>query len=362
MEPVVFIPLALVAIFALAIPARWRYRRPVRLAVVAALAVLFVNYVSWRIPVTVLPASTLDAQGILVWTLFAIELLAWFDSALLFAALARRTDRSPEADLHEARLRALAPAEHPDIDVFITTYTESIEVLERTIIGATAIDWPAERIKIWVLDDGRRDWLRKYCDEHQVGYMTRPDNLHAKAGNVNAAIPRTSGEFFAIFDADFIPQRNIFYRMVGFFEDPRIGIVQAPHNFFNHDPMQANLALRRTLPGDQRLFFDEIMPGRDGWDCAFCCGSNSITRRRAIEAVGNALPTVSITEDMLLTMALLRKGYVTRYLNERLAIGLAPESLEALFVQRARWAQGALQILYLKERGRSGRAWGWSPA
>ena len=179
--------------------------------------------------------------------------------------------------------------------------------------------------------------------------MIRPDNLHAKAGNVNAAIPRTSCEFFAIFDSDFIPQRNIFYRMVGFFEDPRIGIVQAPHNFFNHDPMQANLALRRTLPGDQRLFFDEIMPGRDGWDCAFCCGSNSITRRRAIEAVGNALPTVSITEDMLLTMALLRKGYVTRYLNERLAIGLAPESLEALFVQRARWAQGALQILYPKE-------------
>ncbi|MHA1529499.1 MAG: PilZ domain-containing protein, partial [Alphaproteobacteria bacterium] len=130
---------------------------------------------------------------------------------------------------------------------------------------------------------------------------------------------------------------------------PRIGIVQAPHNFFNHDPMQANLALRRSLPGDQRLFFDEIMPGRDGWDCAFCCGSNSLTRRRAIEAVGNALPTVSITEDMLLTMTLLRAGYVTRYLNERLAIGLAPESLEALFVQRARWAQGALQILYLKE-------------
>ncbi|MEE8456080.1 MAG: glycosyltransferase [Limibaculum sp.] len=349
MEPVVFVPLALVAIFALAFPARLRHRRPVRIAVVAALGVLFLNYVTWRIPVTVLPAATLDAQGILVWSLFAIELLAWLDSAILFAALARRTDRSPEADAHEARLRALRPAELPDIDVFITTYNETIEVLERTIVGATAIDWPAERLKIWVLDDGKRDWLRRYCAEHRVGYLTRPDNRHAKAGNVNAAIRRTSGEFFAIFDADFVPQRNIFYRMVGFFADPRIGIVQAPHNFFNHDPMQANLALRRTLPGDQRLFFDEIMPGRDGWDCAFCCGSNSVTRRRAIEAIGNAMPTSSITEDMLLTLTLMRAGYVTRYLNERLAIGLAPESLDALFVQRARWAQGALQILYLKE-------------
>ena len=128
MEPVVFVPLALVAIFALAFPERLRHRRSVRIAVVAGVGVLFVNYISWRIPVTVLPAATLDAQGILVWTLFAIELLAWFDSALLFAALARRTDRSPEADVHEARLRALAPAEHPDIAVFITTYNESIKV------------------------------------------------------------------------------------------------------------------------------------------------------------------------------------------------------------------------------------------
>jgi cellulose synthase (UDP-forming) len=288
-------------------------------------------------------------QSALVWILFGIEALAWLDAVILFAALCRRTKRSGEADRHEARLRATPAKELPDIDVFITTYNEPFEVLERTITGATAIDWPADRLSLWVLDDGRREWLRDYCTEHRVGYLTRPDNAHAKAGNINAAIPRTQGEFFAIFDADFIPQRNIFYRMIGFFADPDVGIVQAPHSFFNHDPMQANLALRRTLPGDQSLFFDEIMPGRDGWDCAFCCGSNSITRRTAIGEIGNALPTGSITEDMLLTLALLRKGYVTRFLNERLAIGLAPESLDAFFVQRARWARGALQILYLRE-------------
>ena len=59
------------------------------------------------------------------------------------------------------------------------------------------------------------------------------------------------------------------------------------------------------------------------------------------------LPTELITEDMLLTITLLRKGYVTRYLCERLAFGLAPESVEAFFVQRQRWARGAMQILYL---------------
>jgi cellulose synthase (UDP-forming) len=135
---------------------------------------------------------------------------------------------------------------------------------------------------------------------------------------------------------------------MGLFDDPAVGIVQIPHNFFNHDPMQTNLSLQDALPDDQRLFFDAIMPGRDGWDCAFCCGSNSITRRAAIEAVGGGLPTGSITEDQLLTLAMLRKGFVTRYLNERLAIGLAPESLSAFFVQRARWARGGIQILFLR--------------
>ena len=75
-----------------------------------------------------------------------------------------------------------------------------------------------------------------------------------------------------------------------------------------------------------------------------------MTRRAALRAIGDALPTGSITEDMLLTMTLLRKGYVTRYLCERLAFGLAPETVDAFFVQRQRWARGAMQILYLAER------------
>jgi cellulose synthase (UDP-forming) len=90
------------------------------------------------------------------------------------------------------------------------------------------------------------------------------------------------------------------------------------------------------------------MPHRDGWDAAFCCGSNSVTRRTALESIGGGLPTASITEDMLLTLTLLRKGYVTRYLCEQLAFGLAPENVNAFLVQRQRWARGAIQILYLR--------------
>src|SRR5207253_652108 len=130
------------------------------------------------------------------------------------------------------------------------------------------------------------------------------------------------------------------------FHDAKIGIVQAPHTFYNQDPMQTNLALHKAIPDDQRFFFEAIMPSRDAWDAAFCCGSNSVTRRAALRQVGDALPTTSITEDMMLSLTLLRKGYVTRYLCERLAVGLAPENTRAFFVQRQRWARGAMQILF----------------
>jgi cellulose synthase (UDP-forming) len=303
------------------------------------------RYLEWRLFDTVLPAQGAWYEVGWVWFCFAIELVALVDAFILYLTFLRTTDRRPEADRHEARLRTLPPDQLPSVDVYVPTYNESLEVLEKTITGALCLDYP--NFKLWVLDDGRRPWLKEFCEAKGVGYLTRPDNSHAKAGNINHALTKTDAEYVAIFDADFIPQRNFLMRTIGFFSDPKIGIVQVPHAFYNHDPMQANLALRKTLPDDQRFFFEAIMPSRDGWDAAFCCGSNSITRRAALRAVGDALPTESITEDMLLSLTLLRNGYVTRYLCERLAFGLAPESLNAFFVQRQRWARGAIQILYL---------------
>lgn len=305
------------------------------------------RYLHWRLFETVLPADGGAVEVGWVWFCFAIEILALGDACILYLGFLRTTDRREEADRHEARLRAAPAASLPSVDIFIPTYNEPFEVVEKTIVGALAIDYPNARV--WVLDDGRRAWLKAFCDAKGAGYITRDNNAHAKAGNINHALTLTDAEYVAVFDADFIPQRNFLMRTLGFFEDPSVGIVQVPHAFYNHDPLQANLALRKTLPDDQRFFFEAIMPSRDGWDAAFCCGSNSITRRAAIRSVGDALPTGSITEDMLLSMALLRQGFVTRYLCERLAFGLAPESIKAFFVQRQRWARGALQILYLPE-------------
>lgn len=320
--------------------------RIARLVLPAAVALIVAHYLAWRF------AATLDGPGItaldrvFIHAFLGVELLALADGMILMLLLARRRDNSAEADRHERVLAAADPASLPAVDVFIATYNEPIEVLERTIVAALALDWP--NLAVWVLDDGRRDWLRRWCAERGARYLTRPDNKGAKAGNINAALARTDAPFVLVLDADFAPRANFLRRTMGFFADPRVGIVQAPHAFFNPDPMQQNLALHRVLPDDQRLFFDVIMPARDAWDAAFCCGSNGVIRRAALAAIGGRLPEGSITEDMLLTLVMLRKGYVTRYLNETLALGLAPESTDAFFVQRARWARGAIQILHLR--------------
>lgn len=325
----------------------WSRDRPVRTALVCAgFLALLGNYLWWRLTETVLAAEGLSFGTVFVWTVFLCELWLWYETLALSLILLRRTDRTPEADAHEARLRRMAPEDLPAVDVMIATYNEPLDVLEKTIAGALALDWPRDRLNIHVLDDGRRDWLAKYCRDRGINHLTRADNAHAKAGNLNAAFARTSAPFILVLDADFVPQRRMLMRAIGFFDDPGIGIVQMPHYFFNDTPLQANMDMRATLPDEQRFFFDTIQPGRDGWGCAFCCGSNGIIRRAALDAIGGAMPTESITEDMLLTMAMLRKGYITRYLSERLAVGLAPETLDAYFVQRGRWAQGGIQLLY----------------
>jgi len=329
---------AMLAIFALA-PSRPAWSRA---AVSALVMLLLARYLCWRVSFLPRLADLGDA-----WKLFCfgIEALFAFDTFVLFLLLSRRVDRSPEADRHEARLRQFPPRRLPAVDVFIPTYNEGIDVLERSIVGALGIDYP--NLTVWVLDDGRRDWLRDFCARKGARYIRRATNAHAKAGNINHALGLTSGEFVAIFDADFVPHRNFVYRTLGFFEDAAIGCVQTPQHFFNKDPIQLNLGLDRVWPDEQRFFFHTIMPSRDAWGAAFCCGSCTLIRRAALDAIGG-IPTDSVTEDILASLVMIRRGYRTIYLDEQLSLGLAPESIEGFFVQRQRWCRGNIQLVFLR--------------
>lgn len=314
----------------------------VRLVVTLVPAVLLVPYLVWRVGSTL---QATDAQGwqaqAWIWAVGLIELLALLEVGTFLLIMSRINTRSAQADAADGA----AVLGQPEVDVFIPTYNEPLDVLEKTILGAQAIDYPNKTV--WVLDDGRRDWLQAYCARQGVRYLTRPDNKHAKAGNLNHALQHARGAFVAVFDADFVPSRGFIRRTLGLFVDDTVGIVQTPQHFYNKDPIQTNLGLMQDYPDEQRLFFDQMAASRDAWDASFCCGSCSIMRRQALDAAGG-IPTESITEDLLTTLVMLRQGYRTVYLNERLSMGLAAESIEGFFVQRERWCRGAIQSLFLR--------------
>lgn len=334
-----YIPLLLVAGFFLMVWDAPRNQIKTRQMVCLIPALLCVQYLSWRLFSTVWPDNEDSAWAqSWIWGVWGIEVLAFIEVAVFLLIMSRTNTRSEEADQHQM------PSPLPEVDIFIPTYNEPLDVLEKTIVAAAAVDYPHKTV--WVLDDGKRDWLRQFCEEAGVRYLTRADNLHAKAGNMNHALGHAQGQFIAVFDADFVPSKNFIRRTLGFFSDPTIGIVQTPQHFYNKDPIQTNLGLMQIYPDEQRLFFDQMAASRDAWQAAFCCGSCSIMRRQAVDAIGG-IPTESITEDLLTTLVMLRQGYQTIYLNERLSMGLAAESIEGFFVQRERWCRGAIQSLFL---------------
>ena len=199
--------------------------------------------------------------------------------ALFF--LTRTKDRTPEASANVPWLKSLP--EQPLVDVLICTYNEEEAILERTIIGALGIDYP--RYRLWVCDDGRRPWLKALCERHSCGYLTRPDNRHAKAGNINNALKhlatlRSSRSSFPSSMPTSSPNRSFLTRAVSLMREPDVGVVQTPQHFFNPDPIQTNLNLARVWPDEQRFFFDIVMPSKDAWNGAFCCGTSSVLRFR----------------------------------------------------------------------------------
>jgi cellulose synthase (UDP-forming) len=213
------------------------------------------------------------------------------------------------------------------------------------VIAAREIRLPH---RTWVLDDGRRDEVRQMCEELGVGYLTRDSNEHAKAGNINAALARTDGEFVVVLDADFIALPDLLERTLGHFEqDDRLAFVQLPQTFYNVDSVQ-HVGRSRTGWHEQSLFYDVIQPGKNRWNAAFWCGSPAVIRRAALEAVGGAA-TSTITEDILTSMRLHAAGWNSLYHDEVLAVGIAPGDLDGFRTQRLRWAQGSMQILRSRE-------------
>jgi cellulose synthase (UDP-forming) len=242
-------------------------RQQLVLRVVVVLTLLLgVNYIAWR---------WLDSVNWSAWWI-AVPLVIAETYSLIDVALFGMT-------MWKARRREDPPAPAPGItvDVFVTTYNEPVELVLRTAEAARDITYPH---RTWVLDDGSRPDLAAAARAAGVGYIERSEDWtdrprHAKAGNLNNALFQTDGEFLLILDADQIPEPEILDRVLGYFDDPAVALVQTPQFF-------TNVTSADPLGSQAPLFYGPIQQGKDGWNAAFFCGSNAVLRRDALMQLG----------------------------------------------------------------------------
>jgi len=235
------------------------------------------------------------------------------------------------------RRRLLAGEVTPTVDVFITVYGEPLEIVLGTVRAARDMRVPH---KTWVLDDGDSDELRDAAAAEGVGYLRRKVHDHAKAGNVNAALRRTTGDFVLILDADHVPSPEFLVRALPHMQDPLVAFVQTPQAF----PSAKGLIAVGTAEA-QRIFYELVMPGKNNFNAVFCVGTNVIFRRAALEEIGG-MYTASNSEDIWTSLELHRRGWRSWFVAETLARGLAPDNLLSYFKQQFRWSYGGFEVLF----------------
>ncbi|MBD1829199.1 glycosyltransferase [Microcoleus vaginatus GB1-A2] len=331
----VLVSAALAAIKISPQPQKWS-----RAVVVAIVLALTIRYVLWRSLATLNLSDPLN--GIFSLGLFFLEMLMVFTTSIQLYLMLKVKDRRREADCMAVAVEAGNFA--PRVDIFIPTYNEPAFILRRTVIGCQALDYANK--KVYLLDDTKRPEIKLLAKELGCEYITRPDNIHAKAGNINHATALTNGELIVVFDADFIPTKNFLTRTVGFFQNSQIALVQTPQSFYNHDPIARNLGLENVLAPEEEVFYRQIEIIKDSADSVVCCGTSFVVRRSALETAGG-LVTDSICEDYFTGIRLSATGYRLVYLDEKLSAGLAAENIEAHLTQRFRWARGTLQAFFI---------------
>lgn len=222
-----------------------------------------------------------------------------------------------------------------EVDVFITACGEEIRLVERAVVACIKMNG---RFQVWLLDDGNDPQLARLANNYQIHYLTREGHQDKKAGNINHALQKTTGEIVVIFDIDHAPHPNFLERTVGYFSNPNIGFVQVMLTFENENAgWVASAAAESSLD-----FYNPTSIGTDGLWSATLIGSNALIRRKALASIGGYKP--GLAEDLATSIALHAAKWQSIYVEEPLAPGLAPPDLGAWFTQQLKWSRGVFEI------------------
>lgn len=291
-------------------------------------------YLIWR---TFYSLPTINLISIIAGIILLITEWAGYLQSIVFSIVSWKPYKRKEVPLSTFE-------KLPTVDIFIATYNEPIDLLKRTVAGCTLITYPKELLNIYICDDGRRESVKQLAADFSVHHITRTENKHAKAGNLNHAMLHSKGDIIVTMDADMIPRANFLERTIGYFSKNNVVFVQAPQVFYNADPFQYNLFFEDNIANEQDFFMRQLEEGKDRFNATMYVGSNALFRRTALEEIGG-FATGVITEDMATGMLLQANKWETIFVNETLAVGLSPETFSDLLKQRDRWCRGNIQVV-----------------
>ncbi|HEX4054540.1 MAG TPA: glycosyltransferase [Tepidisphaeraceae bacterium] len=236
--------------------------------------------------------------------------------------------------------------ELPRVTVQLPMYNEQV-VAERIIEATCQIDYPREKFEIQVLDDSTDDSARiarETCEKwaakgYPVKYIHRADRKGYKAGALAEGLPQASGEFIAIFDADFLPPRDILYNVMDYFTDDKVGLVQVRWDHLNRDA--SLLTKSQAIFLDGHFVIEHTARNRSGRFMHFN-GTAGVWRRKTIEDAGG-WEHDTLTEDLDLSYRAQMKGWQFVYLPQFCAPAELPPEMIGFKQQAHRWTKGSVQ-------------------
>jgi cellulose synthase/poly-beta-1,6-N-acetylglucosamine synthase-like glycosyltransferase len=223
-------------------------------------------------------------------------------------------------------------------------------VVHRLIEAAVSITYPADKLQVQVVDDSTDDttlraqeWVDIYNKEGvNIQLVHRTDRSGYKAGALQNALPAATGDYIAIFDADFQPAPDFLLQTIPhFLENKQLGMIQARWGHLNDDA--SALTAVQAIALDKHFAMEQTVRHRANLFPKFN-GSGGIWRRACMEDAGG-WEDDTVCEDLCLSTRAILKGWDFRFLNDVVAPAELPTSIAAYKNQQARWAKGSSQCL-----------------
>lgn len=235
----------------------------------------------------------------------------------------------------------------PRVTVQLPVYNEPL-VIERLIDAAATLDYPRDLLQIQVLDDSTDETTvlaaRRVAFHRSSGIdialIHRNDRDGYKAGALQNGLLLASGEYIAIFDADFVPQADFLQRVVPhFLSDPGLGMVQTRWGHLNAD--FTPLTRAQAISIDKHFVIEQLVRHRADLFPKFN-GSAGMWRTTCVRAVGGWLAD-TVCEDLDLSTRAQLSGWRFLFLPDLVSPAELPPQMTAFKCQQARWAKGSLQ-------------------